>query len=161
MYTKWRFITFKSISIWFKIRFELKNLPFISSIRFSNFWANATSWGVGGLLGPYGSLIGVCDLDEDVEGLGAPLEVEFVKFWEVDELLFDGAGSMIWGYWKKNQIEISWNKVYYIFYNFGISPILDNTKVFPPKIFQIILLTLFWCSSCHWRKSCCCFSLNS
>ena len=40
-------------------------------------------------------------LDEDVEGLGAPLEVEFVKFWEVDELLFDGAGSMIWGYWKE------------------------------------------------------------
>ena len=98
-------------------------------------------------------------LDEDVEGLGAPLEVEFVKFWEVDELLFDGAGSMIWGYWKKNLIDISWNKA--LFYNFGISPILDNTKVFPPKIFQIILLTLFWCSSCHWRKSCCCFSLNS
>ena len=77
MYTKWRYITFKSISTWFKIRFELKNLPFISSIRFSNFWANATSWGVGGLLGPYGSLIGVCDLKKKNQNLIFPPNIFF------------------------------------------------------------------------------------
>ena len=87
-------------------------------MRLSNFWANATSWGVGGLLGPnVGNLIGVCDRDEEAEGLGAPLEAE-VTIGEVDELFLDGAGSIICG-------------------------------------------KVFWCSSCHWRKSCCCFRRNS